>query len=124
MSEKLNIKDINIISETEIELEVDGHVVIENYKASGQMLVDSDHLSFVYLVESEDGYTYILIPHNLWKKLKVVLTNNAAVFLSNKKERLQLTGIQEELSYLIDNIKGNTNYGEKMVTEVEVVFEE
>lgn len=123
MSEKLNIHDIKIINETEIELEVEGHVLLENYKASGQMLVDSDHLSFVYLVEKEEGYTYIMIPNNFWKQLQGVLTNNVTVFLSNKRERLLLTGFQEELSYLIENIKGNSNYGEKMVAEVETVFQ-
>jgi hypothetical protein len=123
MSEKLNIHDITIINETEIELEAEGHVQLENLKASGQMLVDSDHLSFVYLMETEEGYTYIMISNKVWKELKVALTNNVSVFLSNKKERILLTSFQEELSYLIDNIKGNSNYGEQMVAEVEAVFE-
>ncbi len=123
MSEKLNIHDITIINETEIELEAEGHVQLKNLKASGQMLVDSDHLSFVYLMETEEGYTYIMISNKVWKELKVALTNNVSVFLSNKKERILLTSFQEELSYLIDNIKGNSNYGEQMVAEVEAVFE-
>ncbi len=122
MSEKLIIQESTIINEKEVELVVADHVTLENYQASGQMLVDSDNLSFVYLVENEEGYTYITLPNNIWKDLKTVLNNNGSVFLSNKKERLLLTNFQEEISYLIENIKGNSNYGEKMVTEVEGVF--
>ncbi|WP_338472181.1 hypothetical protein R4Z10_05385 [Niallia sp. XMNu-256] len=122
MSEKLIIQESTIINEKEVVLEVEEQVTIENFKASGQMLVDSDNLSFVYLMENEEGYTYIVLPTNNWKDLKTILENNGSVYLSNKKERLLLTNFQEELSYLIDNIKGNSNYGEKMVTEVETVF--
>ena len=122
MSEKLMINTINIMNETEIQLEIDSNISLDNCKASGQMLVDSDGLSFVYLLEKEETYTYILIPHKVWKDVKRALTEQLPVFLTNQGERLFLTQFHEELSYLIENIKGNSNYGDKMVTEVEAVF--
>jgi Family of unknown function (UPF0738) len=123
MSEKVIINSVSIMNQTELLLEIDKGTSLKNYKASGQMLVDSDGLSFVYLIETEQTYTYIVIPNTVWEDLKTALSEQLPVFLSNNSERLLLTQFHEELSYLIENIKGNSNYGEKMVAEVEAVFE-
>ena len=88
------------------------------------MLVDSDNLSFIYLLEKDDHYTYIAIPDTVWNDIKNVITlNPIPVVLTNGSEEIQLTQFREELTYLIENIKGNSNYGEMMVSKVEVVFE-
>lgn len=122
MSEKFIIHQVFLLDQTELQLEINHHLSLKNYIASGRMLVDSDGLSFVYLLETEEAYTYIIIPHHYWKDLKTALTKQLPVFLTNNHDRILLTGFQEELAYLIENIKGNSNYGDKMVTEVEVVF--
>ena len=122
MSNKLVINTVSINNQSELQMEVDQQIALNNYKASGQMLVDSDGLSFVYLLEKEEGYTYIVLPNLVWGKLKTALTEQLPVYLSNQSERLLLNQFHEELSYLIENIKGNSNYGEKMVNEVEAVF--
>jgi hypothetical protein len=122
MSKKLVINSVSVNNQTELQMEVDHDTSLNNYKASGQMLVDSDGLSFVYLLEKEDEYTYIVIPNTVWRDLKIALTEQLPVSLSNDSERLLLNQFHEELSYLIENIKGNSNYGEKMVDEVEAVF--
>jgi hypothetical protein len=123
MSEKLVINSVSVNNGTELQMEVDQQTSLNNYKASGQMLVDSDGLSFVYLLEKEEDYTYIVIPNTVWNELKTALTEQLPVYLSNQGERLLLNQFHEELSYLIENIKGNSNYGEKMVNEVEAVFQ-
>jgi hypothetical protein len=123
MSEKLVIHRVSVNNQKEIQMEVDQQISLNQYKASGQMLVDSDGLSFVYLLEKEEDYTYIVIPNTVWKELKIALTEQLPVYLSNQSERLLLNQFHEELSYLIENIKGNSNYGEKMVNEVEAIFE-
>lgn len=123
MSEKLVIHRVSVNNQKEIQMEVDQGVSLNQYRASGQMLVDSDGLSFVYLLEKEEDYTYIVIPNTVWKELKTALTEQLPVYLSNQSERLLLNQFHEELSYLIENIKGNSNYGEKMVNEVEAIFE-
>lgn len=122
MSEKLVIHRVSVNNQKEIQMEVDQQISLNQYRASGQMLVDSDGLSFVYLLEKEEDYTYIVIPNTVWKELKTALTEQLPVYLSNQSERLLLNQFHEELSYLIENIKGNSNYGEKMVNEVEAVF--
>ena len=122
MSEKLVIHRVNVNNQKEIQMEVDQQISLNQYRASGQMLVDSDGLSFVYLLEKEEGYTYIVLPNLVWGELKTALTEQLPVYLSNQSERLLLNQFHEELSYLIENIKGNSNYGEKMVNEVEAVF--
>src|SRR3954454_15564894 len=123
MSEKLVIHRVNVNNQKEIQMEVDQQISLNQYRASGQMLVDSDGLSFVYLLEKEEDYTYIVIPNTVWKELKIALTEQLPVYLSKQSERLLLNQLHEELSYLIENIKGNSNYGEKMVNEVETIFE-
>lgn len=123
MSEKLVIHRVSVNNQKEIQMEIDQQISLNQYRASGQMLVDSDGLSFVYLLEKEEDYTYIVIPNTVWKELKTALTEQLLVYLSNQSERLLLNQFHEELSYLIENIKGNSNYGEKMVNEVEAIFE-
>jgi Family of unknown function (UPF0738) len=123
MSEKLVIHRVSVNNQKEIQMEVDQQISLNQYRASGQMLVDSDGLSFVYLLEKEEDYTYIVIPNTVWKELKIALTEQLPVYLSKQSERLLLNQFHEELSYLIENIKGNSNYGEKMVNEVEAIFE-
>ncbi len=123
MSEKLVIHRVSVNNQKEIQMEIDQQISLNQYRASGQMLVDSDGLSFVYLLEKEEDYTYIVIPNTVWKELKIALTEQLPVYLSNQSERLLLNQFHEELSYLIENIKGNSNYGEKMVNEVEAIFE-
>ena len=123
MSEKLVIHRVSVNNQKEIQMEVDQQISLNQYRASGQMLVDSDGLSFVYLLEKEEDYTYIVIPNTVWRELKIALTEQLPVYLSNQSERLLLNQFHEELSYLIENIKGNSNYGEKMVNEVEAIFE-
>jgi hypothetical protein len=87
------------------------------------MLVDSDGCSFIYLLENADTYTYISIPEIVWNDLKTAVSKNLPVIVTNGSERIFLTNFQEELNYLIENIKGNSNYGEEMVNKVETVFE-
>lgn len=106
----------------ELLLQVEESASISAMKPMGQMLVDSDHLSFIYVVDMQDDYTYISIPEVTWPELKKALKQRAAVYISDQKEQLLLTEFHEELSYLIENIKGNSNYGDEMVEKVEALF--
>lgn len=92
------------------------------FKAMEQMLVDSDNLSFIYILDHNDDYTYIALPDSVWPELKKAYGENAPVYLAGQGERLLLKGFHEELGYLIDNIRGNSNYGEEMVAKVESIF--
>ena len=47
MSEKLVIHRVSVNNQKEIQMEIDQQISLNQYRASGQMLVDSDGLSFV-----------------------------------------------------------------------------
>ncbi|MGN7940695.1 MULTISPECIES: hypothetical protein [Bacillaceae] len=90
--------------------------------AKGQMLVDSDQLAFIYLLETDEDFIYAGLPHTIWSKLKEALDKSLPVLLKINDSEVELVQIIDELRYLIDNIKGNANYGEEMETKVTEVF--
>ncbi|WP_408010729.1 hypothetical protein ACJROX_10625 [Pseudalkalibacillus sp. A8] len=98
-----------------------GEVALE---PSEQVLVDSDSLSFIYILETPDSFIYVSFPKESWTDLKTVITNekDAILKLSNH-EPILLKGIKGELEYLIENISGNANYGNEMMTSVEEIFQ-
>lgn len=89
---------------------------------SGQMIVDSDELSFVYLAEEEDEYTYLYLPDFIWEELKKAMDNETEILVHIGNNKMPLTQLKDEIEYLIFNIEGNSNYGEEMVNKVESVF--
>ena len=91
-------------------------------KASGHMIVDSDEFAFIYLAEEKDEYIYFYIHEPVWGDLHKALQTDAKVKANIQGEMLELTQFSDELSYLIQNIEGNSNYGEEMVAKVESVF--
>lgn len=95
---------------------------LEEFIATGKMLADSEQSSFIYIIEKGNDYTYIVLTENVWPLLKQAVDQQTKVFVTNSRERLLLTGFYEELIYLINNIKGNYNYGEEMVAKVEEIF--
>jgi hypothetical protein len=95
---------------------------IEQLEDTKQMLVDSDNMSFVYVVDINDQFMYVGLSDNIWANLKHVLHKDMKVFLEINKEVIELSAVKEELSYLISNIEGNVNYGDEMVARVEEVF--
>jgi hypothetical protein len=119
MSQRIMIIDA-IIENNELLLRTDSDVA--DLAATGQMLVDSDQISFIYIVEKEDSYQYISIPEKSWDVIREGLLAGLDASLSNKENKLHLIGFREEMDYLVANITGNSNYGEKMVAKVEQVF--
>ncbi|KXG10187.1 hypothetical protein AT864_01748 [Anoxybacillus sp. P3H1B] len=95
---------------------------LENAAPKRYMLVDSDLLSFVYIIEAGDEFIYIAIPQPVWPEVKQALHQPLSVFLQCGAAKMELPGFQEELAYLVDNIEGNANYGEEMEKAVKDVF--
>ncbi|WP_108670031.1 hypothetical protein [Peribacillus acanthi] len=120
MRKKITIEDAKI-SDQQVQLYCGKNIVLENAVATGQMLVDSDNLSFIYIIEHQEEYQYIELTKCIWEELKIGLEQNLPVYLYGEGN-LELTNFQDELRYLIDNIEGNSNYGEEMVAEVERIF--
>jgi hypothetical protein len=95
---------------------------ISGLSPAEQILVDSKEISFVYLLENLEGYTYIDMKETIWPSLKKVLDKSIPVWIFFEEEQLELTNFYEELTELINNIRGNSNYGAEMVTKVEEIF--
>ncbi|KAB7667565.1 hypothetical protein [Bacillus sp. B1-b2] len=108
--------------ENKVVLHVPNSVNLEEVSACGQMLVDSDSIGFIYLLEKENEYVYTLIPKSIWHDCKGGLEAQSTFILTNGETNIELVQFQEELEYLVENIKGNGNYGDEMVKEVEAIF--
>jgi hypothetical protein len=93
----------------------------EKLQPKGQMLVDSDNLSFIYVLESEKEYIYVDLDVSSWPYLKEALENNQQIYLQMKDE-FELHNLNSELQYLLENIRGNANYGEEMEKKVVELF--
>ncbi|MBT2653878.1 hypothetical protein J7E81_01280 [Bacillus sp. ISL-18] len=87
-----------------------------------QILVDSDHSAFIYLMEDQEDYTYIVLSEDLWSYLKTANEQKLSVLVSSNKEQIELINFHDELEYILSNIKGNSNYGDELVTKVERLF--
>ncbi|MBE2975523.1 UPF0738 family protein [Priestia megaterium] len=112
-----------VMKSNELHLKADPiETEIEQLEDTKQMLVDSDNMSFVYIVDINDQFMYVGLSDNIWANLKHVLHKDMKVFLEINKKVIELSAVKEELSYLISNIEGNVNYGDEMVARVEEVF--
>lgn len=121
MSTKILITEAKV-ENNELHLYANIDADLGNLSPTGQMLVDSDQLSFVYIVDQEAGYRYVTIPEGTWSVIQDGLRAGLDTFLTNKSGKLKLDSFQSEMEYLIENITGNSNYGEEMVAKVEQVF--
>jgi hypothetical protein len=119
MNKRITISEANFIDS---KLYLYANEPISRLKPTEQILVDSKGFSFVYLMEDLEGYTYIDIKDSIWPLLKKVLDQQTPVWILFGDEQLELTNFYEELTDLINNIRGNSNYGAEMVTKVEEIF--
>lgn len=95
---------------------------LEQVAASNKMLVDSDNLSFIYILETPSEFIYVSVKDTYWQDLKKAMEEKKAIVLVVDKVALLLTNIEEELGYLLENIKDNANYGEEMEKRVNDIF--
>ncbi|GKU81810.1 hypothetical protein [Niallia sp. NCCP-28] len=121
MNKKLQIIKAELM-EKELILSVDQSIPFDHIKPAGQMLVDSDDLSFIYLLETDDHYVYLVIGKEYWNEIKESKDSELLVYISNGSKKIALEKFFEELDYLIQNIEGNGNYGEEMEKAVEAAF--
>ncbi|MGE6630998.1 hypothetical protein [Bacillus sp. NPDC077027] len=113
MQNRIEIKEATL-KENKLILTVLSGEHIEKAKATGQMLVDSDHFAFVYILETDESFTYLILGETIWAQMKEAMSKEIPVYVTTKDEEieLELVDIHLELSYLVDNIKDNANYGD------------
>jgi len=97
-------------------------VPLANVTPKCHMLVDSDGLAFVYILETADRFLYVIIPKRWWPELKTVMDEGEPIWLEIGGTAVELKQFSEELVYLLENIRGNANYGETLEQAVQEVF--
>jgi hypothetical protein len=107
---------------TEEKLMLETNETITELVPGEQILVDSDHYSFIYLMEDMDDYTYIILHEQIWPLLKTAEEKKLPVWITFNEEQKELNNFHDEFNYVLTNIKGNSNYGKEMVTKVESIF--
>lgn len=124
MAQKINVTTLQM-DDQEVKVYVEKQLLLSEKKIEpeGRMLADSDHLSFIYILDAEEDFIYVNFPENVWGDLNNALKKNVPIFLQiDNDNRIPLLLFHEELEYLIANIRGNSNYGEKMVQAVSQCF--
>ncbi|NLY79440.1 MAG: hypothetical protein GX072_05985 [Lysinibacillus sp.] len=91
---------------------------------AGQVLTDSDHLAFIYVVEEGDEFSYLQFPKKVWEGLLTIIKTKKDPFLTIDGNTIQLHNFANELEMLVFNIEGNGNYGSEFVQAVEETFRE
>jgi hypothetical protein len=110
------------IMDQQLRLHIENTYGLEDAKATGNMLVDSDRFAFVYILEVNGEYNYLLLEEKFWSNIRKAKDQNLDVILTNRTNELVLSHFIDEMNYLTENIKGNSNYGEEMVEKVEKTF--
>ena len=90
----------------------------EGLTEAGQMLVDSDNYGFAYILDDGQSYSYLIFVKETWSMLHE--NKGKAIYINDD---LKLEMFDQELDYILSNIKGNSNYGKDFVAEVEEAFE-
>ncbi|MED4533633.1 hypothetical protein [Metabacillus fastidiosus] len=122
MQSRITIKDAKIVDNMLV-LQADQYENNENeLQAKGQMLVDSDNLAFIYILETSEQYVYVGIPYTMWKQLDEAKIKELPVYVQVNNKQLELVNVIDELSFLLDNIKDNGNYGEELERKVVELF--
>ncbi|WHY78995.1 hypothetical protein QNH20_07640 [Neobacillus sp. WH10] len=119
MKKRITILKANI---TENKLLLETNEPVSGLVPGEQILVDSEQYSFIYLMEGQKDYSFIVLTEDIWPILKNAKVQEIPVWVTFKEEQTELINFHDELEYVISNIKGNSNYGNEMVAKVEGIF--
>ncbi|GEK34293.1 hypothetical protein KSI01_18260 [Kurthia sibirica] len=93
-----------------------------SWKPAGRVITDSDDLAFIYTIDENDAFSYLVFKQPLWNSLVAVIESETDPVVVVEDQQIVLTGFFDEIQSLIYNIEGNSNYGDTFVTAVENVF--
>lgn len=92
-------------------------------QAKDHVLVDSHGFAFLYMLEAEEMYHVLRFEEDTWAQLKDAYEKEMSLYVQLDKETiLQLTGLNEEMAFLLENISGNSNYGADFEQAVRCIF--
>ncbi|MBF7017493.1 UPF0738 family protein [Staphylococcus durrellii] len=109
---------VNEIKITEDSIKCYTEESTEGLEEAGQMLVDSDNFAFAYILDDGQSYSYLIFVKETWSMIHE--NKNKKVIVNDD---LELKEFDNELTYILDNIEGNSNYGKEFVSKVEEIFE-
>lgn len=123
MRKMLTIEEI-IQNENGLFLKIEDNETLnfDNCHEIGTMIADSEQNSLLYIIEENEEFVYITIPVTLWAHIKKANDQNQKVFLQSRDGQLELNSWNDELTYLVQNVEGNFNYGEEFVKQIQKVF--
>lgn len=117
------------VSETVIEAVVtakESLTYLKQLTPAEQILVDSNEHSFVYKLEDKDAFVHLRFPEQLWRDLNGLKDKELPIYVvfhvEDENISIELRNFFNDLNSLIENIKGNANYGDSMVKAVETNF--
>jgi hypothetical protein len=122
MNKRFELTEATIENNTLILQPASLKIEIGDLEAKGQMLVDSDQMAFIYILETADQFVYAGLPYTVWTKLKEAKEKDLNVIAKIKEQEIELVNLFDELDDLLENIKGNANYGEEMENKVVELF--
>ncbi|MFC4735349.1 hypothetical protein ACFO4L_02010 [Bacillus daqingensis] len=116
---------VKTIHEEEANLLAKGDVTLpfQGLEPEGRMLVDSDGAAFVYLLAHGDEFIHLRFEESAWQQLHTYRASAKPMFVQTVLKPVELTAFWEELDFLLDNIKGNQNYGKEFVDKADEIFE-
>ncbi|WP_411843650.1 hypothetical protein [Salinicoccus sp. HZC-1] len=90
---------------------------ISEMTGASRMIVDSDNMSFIYLLDDGDAFQRLHFVKETWSMLKDYKDSEIVV-----NGEVGLTDFWEEMDYLLENIVDNNNYGKEFETAVREQF--
>ncbi|PTL40183.1 hypothetical protein [Alkalicoccus saliphilus] len=93
-------------------------------EAEGRMLVDSDGGAFVYLLGHGEEFVHLRFEENTWNEIHTYRQTEKPIYVSTGIKPVELEDFWTEIDFLLDNIRGNQNYGKEFVNKIEKIFME
>jgi len=123
MRKMVQIKEITINSENEMMLIIENHAInLANCHEVGTMIADSEQSSLLYIIEENEEFVYVTIPVEYWTEIKKAYDLKSEVILQAGEAKIPLENWQNELTFLVENVDGNFNYGEEFVKQIQSIF--
>lgn len=123
MRKMIPIKEITFNKENAMILNIENQALnLAICHEVGTMIADSEQGSLLYIIEENDEFVYVTIPKEFWTEIKKANDLKKDVFLQAGEGTLALENWNNELSFLVQNVDGNFNYGEEFVKQIQSVF--
>ncbi|GGI14947.1 hypothetical protein [Gottfriedia solisilvae] len=123
MRKMVQINEITFNNENAMMLIIENHTLnLANCHEVGTMIADSDQSSLLYIIEENEEFVYVTVPVEYWPEMKKAYDLKSEVFLQVGEAKFPLENWQNELTFLVQNVDGNFNYGEEFVKQIQSVF--